>query len=175
MKTYVALLRAVNLGGRNRVPMAELRALLGSRGFEDVVTYVQSGNVVLRSAKGLQATAGAIEHELAKAFGVTSKVLLRTPGELRRIARANPFAGREDDPRRLLVVFLSRRPGTVSKLDPDRSPRDEFSLRGREIYLHLPNGFGRSKLTVAYFEQALGVEATARNWQTVLKLVDLSS
>jgi uncharacterized protein (DUF1697 family) len=170
---YVALLRAVNVGSRNRVSMPKLKALLESHGYEDVVTYLQSGNVVLRSGDGAAATAAALERAIAD-LGVTSKVLLRTPADLRKIASANPFACPVDDARKLLVVFLSRRPAGVSKLDPDRSPPDEFSVRGREIYLHLPNGFARSKLTVPYFERALGVEATARNWKTVLSLVELT-
>jgi uncharacterized protein (DUF1697 family) len=100
-------------------------------------------------------------------------VLLRTAEELAVVADANPYLARERDPKKLHVVFLSEAPGSTD-LDPDRSPGDAFAVRGREIYLHLPNGMGRTKLSIDWFERRLGVRATARNWNTVLKLIDLS-
>jgi uncharacterized protein (DUF1697 family) len=176
MGTYAALLRAVNVGGRNRVPMAELRTLLTQLGLEDVTTYVQSGNVVFRSRSGSASTLAAeIEKQIAGAFGVRATVLLRTPAQLRKIAGANPFLAEESDPLRLHVAFLDAAPAAKAKaqLDPQRSPPDRFSVRGSEIYLHLPNGAGRSKLTIDYFERRLGVRGTARNWKTVTKLLEL--
>ena len=176
-KTFVALLRGINLAGRNRVPMPELRTSFEALGLEDVVTYIQSGNVVFRSSTGrAEELAARIEGRIAEAFRIEVVVVLRTPAELRRIAGGNPFLKRGADPSRLHVVFLSGRPAkkAAAQLDPRRSPPDEFRLEGREIYLHLPNGFGRSKLTVDYFERSLGVDATARNWKTLTKLVALT-
>ncbi len=176
MATFAALLRGINLGARNKVAMAELKELCASLGLEDVATYVQSGNVVFRSSGGkADDIAASLERRIAKDLGVNAAVLLRTPAELRKIADANPFLADETDPTRLLVVFLDRAPAakTRSQLDPDRSPPDRFALRGREIYLHVPNGFGRSKLTLDYFERRLGVKGTARNWRTVEKLLAL--
>ena len=172
MKTWVALLRGVNVGGKNTIPMGELKSSLSSLGLEDVVTYIQSGNVVFRSPAGHTRVAVDIERRIAKAFGVSVTVLLRTPAELRTIARSNPFLSGQADLSKLHVVFLSDRPkaNAVAGLDPERSPPDAFSVRGREIYLHLPNGSGRSKLTIDYFERRLGVAATARNWNTLIKL-----
>jgi uncharacterized protein (DUF1697 family) len=101
---------------------------------------------------------------------------VRTPAELRKVAGANPFAGDESDPVKLHVVFLERRSSAKAKaaLDTDRSPPDRFRVQGREIYLHLPDGAARSKLTLEYFERTLGVKGTARNSKTLAKLVELS-
>ena len=176
-KTFVALLRGVNLAGRNKVSMPELRSALESLGLEDVVTYIQSGNVVFRNRGGrTPQLAGRIERQIAEAFGIEVVVILRTPAELAKIARGNPFLRSGADPSKLHVLFLSGKPTTkaVEQLDPKRSPPDEFKLAGREIYLHMPNGFGRSKLTVDYFERRLGVDASARNWRTLTKLLDLA-
>jgi len=177
MKTYVALLRGINVGGKRKIPMAGLRPLISSLGFEDVVTYVQSGNVVFRSPTGDgRDITSRIEQRIADVFGIDVAVLLRTTAELEEIAESNPFLAKEADLSRLHVVFLNGVPGAdaVSQLDPNRSPPDEFRLHGREIYLRLPNGAGRSKLTIDYFERRLGVGATARNWNTLTKLVALA-
>jgi uncharacterized protein (DUF1697 family) len=177
MHTFVALLRGINVGGKKIVSMPELRSQLASIGLEDVTTYVQSGNVIFSTSNSnRQDVAGAIEERIGAAFDVSPSVLLRTPGELARVATANPFLERETDFLKLHVVFLSDAPSAsaVAKLDPERSPPDEFSVRGSEIYLHLPNGSARSKLTIDYFEKQLGVRATARNWKTLTKLVELT-
>jgi uncharacterized protein (DUF1697 family) len=178
MRTFVALLRGINVGGKALIKMPELRSLLAAMGLEDVSTYVQSGNVVFKSSDGDErALAAAIEERIAETFGLDTTVLVRSPAELEEVAESNPFRDRETDLTRLHVVFLSDRPATdaVSELDPNRSPPDEFSVQGREIYLHLPNGAGRSKLTIDYFEKRLGVRATARNWKTLTKLIELTS
>jgi uncharacterized protein (DUF1697 family) len=176
-KTFVALLRGINLGARNKVPMPKLKSAFESLGFEDVVTYIQSGNVVFRSSSGgAKKIAARIEQGIEEVFGLSIIVVLRTPAELKSIAKSNPYLPRETDLTKLHVVFLKSRPAAkaIAQLDPERSPPDEFTVRGREIYLHLPNGFGRSKLTLDYFERRLGVDATARNWKTVLKLLELA-
>lgn len=175
MNTFVALLRGVNVSGRNALPMAELRAALSALGLEDVTTYLQSGNVVFGSGGETPYLAAAVEQRIAEAFGLSIAVLVRTPAELRKTASRNPFLRDEPDLTKLHVVFLDVEPAASAqaKLDPDRSPPDRFSLHGREIYLHLPNGAGRSKLTIDYFERRLGVRATARNWKTLTKLIEL--
>jgi uncharacterized protein (DUF1697 family) len=178
LTTFVALLRGINVGGRSLVPMADLRALLSSLGLEDVVTYIQSGNVVFRSQSADEVqVATTLEREIAGAFDVGPAVLLRTPGELETIAAANPYLARKAERSKLHVVFLEREPATsaADRLDPERAPPDEFVLQGREIFLRLPNGAGRSKLTLDYFERVLGVRGTQRNWNTLLKLIELSA
>jgi uncharacterized protein (DUF1697 family) len=177
MHTFVALLRGINVGGKTMLPMPQLRSMLAEMGLEDVTTYIQSGNVVFKSSsRDARSLATAIEERIADAFGLDTTVLLRTPAELTEIADGNPFQGRETDLTKLHVAFLSDRPtaDAEAELDPNRSPPDEFSVRGREIYLHLPNGAGRSKLTIDYFEKRLGLRATARNWKTLTKLVALT-
>jgi uncharacterized protein (DUF1697 family) len=158
--------------------MAELRSLLPALGLEHVVTYIQSGNVVFQTGRGRTGDiARRIEQAITKAFSVDVRVLIRTPAELRAIAEHNPYLGEDVDQAKLHVVFLRDAPAkdASARLDPERSPPDRFHLRGRELYLHLPNGAGRSKLTIDYFERRLGVDGTMRNWKTLHKLVELSS
>lgn len=141
MDTHVALLRGVNVGGKVKVPMAELRSLLSALGLEQVVTYIQSGNVVFQSGGGTEEIASRIEQAISTAFSVDVRVVMRTAAELRTIAEHNPFLGDESDLAKLHVVFLREPPpkGAGARLDPERSPPDRFQLRGREVYLHLPN------------------------------------
>jgi uncharacterized protein (DUF1697 family) len=174
--TFAAFLRGVNVGGKNALPMAELKAVLESLGHEGVVTYLQSGNAVFDATGGADEVAGALEERIGERLGLAVRVLLRTPGELAAVAAANPFLGREPVHARLHVVFLDRAPtpAEVGRVDPERSPGDAFSVAGREIYVHYPHGAGRTKLTLDYFERRLGVVGTARNWNTVLKLTALA-
>ncbi len=175
-RTLVALVRGINVGGRNSVPMAELRSVLEALGLEDVTTYIQSGNVVFRSRAAVKTLPASMEDAIADAFGVRPTVLLRTPAELMAVVESNSFLSAGADASKLHVVFLERKPAAVDakRLDPDRSPPDAFELVGRELYLHLPNGAGRSKLGIDYVERVLRVRATQRNWNTVLKLLALT-
>jgi uncharacterized protein (DUF1697 family) len=176
VRTYAALLRGINVGGRVRIPMSRLRSTFEGLGHEDVVTYLQSGNVVFRADGKAPELAAGIERRIAEKYGLDVAVLLRTPRELPAIAARNPFLADEEDLTKLHVVFLETAPArsAIARLDPARSPPDRFSARGRELYLHLPNGAGRSKLTNDYIERTLGTRATARNWRTVSKLVELT-
>jgi uncharacterized protein (DUF1697 family) len=170
----VALLRGVNVGGKARVPMGELRELVEGVGLADVETYVQSGNFAFSSPRpNAESLATSLEKEIAAAFGVQTKVLIRTARQL--AALEHPFLADEAEHARLHVLFLRDRPGTaeVRRLDPERSPPDRFEVKGREIFVHYPNGAGRSKLTTDYFERTLGAVGTARNWKTVLRLKEL--
>jgi len=175
--TYAALIRGINVGGRAKLSMPVLKAGLAELGYEDVVTYVQSGNAVFRASGGKRQVAAAIERRILEDAGLTVTVMLRTHAELTRIAKRNPFLADAHEPKHLHVLFLDATPekGAVARLDPDRSPPDRFHVDGQEIYLHHPNGIGRSKLSGDYFEKTLGVRGTARNWNTVTKLVELTS
>lgn len=173
MRSTVVLLRAVNVGGRNAIPMGELRGLLEGLGYGGVRTHLQSGNVVLSApATGDAELGAAIERGIAQRFGLEVAVVLRSAEEFARIAEHHPLQREGEDPARLHVMFFQRPPAAerVAALDPDRSPPDRFVVRGREIYAHYPGGAGRSKLTVDYFERVLGVPGTARNWRTVTRL-----
>jgi uncharacterized protein (DUF1697 family) len=169
---HVALLRGVNVGGKNKVPMAELRLVFESLGYADVSTYIQSGNVVF-SADGA-VSAERIETAVAKRFGIEPAVVLRTARELRRIVEGCPFGGAH--PSKLHVGLMARRPeaDVVKGLDGEPFRPDEFVVAGRDVYLHLPNGMGRAKLP-AYLERQVQVPVTIRNWRTVTKLVELTS
>lgn len=173
--TYVALLRGINLGARNKVAMPALRTLVESLGHEDVQTYIQSGNVVFRSAAAKKDLAADLEAAIAGEFGVKAAVVLRTRAEVEKAVAGNPFVAAGADENALHVVFLGSPPtkAAAKTLDPDRSPPNEFALRGAEVYLHCPNGFGRSKLSVDWFERKLGGPATIRNWRTVTTLAEL--
>jgi uncharacterized protein (DUF1697 family) len=177
LTSYAALLRGINLGARNKVAMPALRSLVEALGHEDVQTYIQSGNIVFRSGSGKGDLAGALEKAIADEFGLKVPVVVRTHRELERVATGNPFLAAGAEPSALYVVFLGSAPskGSVAKLDPDRSPPDEFKAVGAEVYLHCPNGFGRSKLGLDYFERILGTPATIRNWRTVAKLAEMTA
>ncbi len=175
--TYAALLRGINVGGRAKIPMRELAELFGSLGHGEVTTYIQSGNVVFRSASGKPAgIVCGLEDAISERFGLTVTVILRTPAELVSIAAANPFPEAEREPSKLHVLFLDRKPeaSAIAGLDPNRSPGDHFSAAGREIYLRFPAGSGKTKLTLDWFERQLGVKGTARNWNTLLRLIALT-
>jgi uncharacterized protein (DUF1697 family) len=177
LKTYIALLRGINLGARNKVSMADLRTLFSGLRAEDVTTYVQSGNVVFKSPDGAGDLVEAIEKSIRRDLGLSVSVLLRTRSQLAKVLAGNPFDGKNEDAIRLHVTFLTGKPtgARVRKLDPKHSEPDEFRVVGQEVYLLCPNGYGRTKLSNAYFEKELGVTATTRNWRTVTKLGELAS
>jgi uncharacterized protein (DUF1697 family) len=173
--TYVALLRGINLGARNRIAMPELRELIAALGAEDVTTYVQSGNAVFASAETAARLGPELERRIEQDLGVSARVLLRSGSQLAKVIAGNPFGTR--DRSALHVTFLAGAPERtrVRGLDPERGAPDEFRCLRQEVYLHCPNGYGRTKLTNAYFEKQLGVAATTRNWKTVTALADLAA
>jgi uncharacterized protein (DUF1697 family) len=177
VRSYTALLRAVNVGGKNRLPMAELRHALSAGGLECVSTVLQSGNVLFRSAEPEHAAAARIGDTIEEAFGLRVAVVVRSAAELAAIAVGNPFleTTNELDPATLHVAFLAERPSAaaVATIDPNRSPPDSFVVDGREVYLSYPNGSGRTRLTLDYLERQLGTRGTARNWRTVQRLAAL--
>jgi uncharacterized protein (DUF1697 family) len=176
MNVHVALLRGINVGGKNRLPMADLATMFEDAGCRSVTTYIQSGNVLFQASPALaRRIPSLIKKAIADGFDYDIPVLTRTAEELRKTLRGNPFIGAGAELERLHVAFLADRPAAarVKALDPDRSPPDAFAVRGREIYLHLPNGVARTKLTNAYFDSKLGTASTLRNWRTVVKLLDL--
>jgi uncharacterized protein (DUF1697 family) len=169
--TYVGLLRGVNVGGKNKVPMAALRAVVESLGHTEVSTFIQSGNVVFTTAGSIEPKSLAVA--IARQLGIDIAVVLRTRRELERVVAANPFT--RVDPSKLHVGFMLQKPSTAvaAKLDAERFRPDEFAVRGRELYLHLPNGMGRSKLP-GYLDRQLNIPTTVRNWNTVTKLLELA-
>jgi len=175
MPTHISLLRGINVGGNKKIPMADLKALYESLGFSAVITYIQSGNVIFDAESADSAELIArIEAAIAQRFGFDVTVLLRTADGLRRILDNNPFPGA--DPAKLHVLFLATAPdpAVAAALHVPAADGEEWLLAGRAVYLHYPNGSGRSKMTGAFFERALGVAASARNWNSVNALYDLA-
>jgi len=170
---YVALLRGINLGGR-RIPMPELAALFLKAGCTDARTYIASGNVVFGANAALARKIPDLIHaEIKRRYRFDSPILVRSRDEMTAIAAGNPFLKKKCDPKWLHVVFLADTPAkaAVAALDPGRSPGDEFVVKGGEIYLHLPNGAARSKLTNQYFDSTLKTVSSGRNWNTVTTLL----
>ncbi len=176
MTIYVALLRGINVGGKNSLPMQDLRDILTALDCEDVKTYIQSGNAVLRSAVDRVRLSSNIEAAVKKQFGFTPKVLLLNVDDYQSILSANPFPDAIDDPKSLHVSFLSEIPSDpdLNSLQALASPTESCELLGNAFYLHAPDGIGRSKLA-AKVEKCLGVPATGRNWRTASKLAELAT
>jgi uncharacterized protein (DUF1697 family) len=166
---YVALLRGINVGGKNLVPMKDLAAMF--TGCSDVSTYIQSGNVVF-STKNPEKIPPLIAGSIKKKFKIEVPVIVRSHDELAKISQSCPF----DDVDHVMVMVLAHSPSAsaVKALDPKRSPTDQFAVKGREIFLHCPNGYGNSKLTNAWFDSKLSTVSTGRNWRTLQKLLGLT-
>jgi uncharacterized protein (DUF1697 family) len=152
-------------------------ALFADAGCADVKSYIQSGNIVFRATDTLAARLPEhIAAAIAAQFGLKVPVVTRAAAELARVIDDNPYLAAGADPDKLHVMFLAERPHEkhIRGLDPNRSPPDQFTVRGREVYMFCPNGLGRSKLTSAYFDTQLATIGTVRNWRTVLKLAEMT-
>jgi uncharacterized protein (DUF1697 family) len=175
---WLALLRGVNVGGKRKLPMRALEGAFMLTGATVVTTYIQSGNVVLWAAGTTEKQLGrAIERAVKAGFGVTAAVLVRTREQLRATASNNPLLGRGVDPASLHVTFLAEKPtaARVRALHDQSFPPDDHVVRGRDVYLRCPNGYGRSKLSNAFLERSLDATATTRNWKTVGTLLELAA
>lgn len=173
----VALLRGINVGRAKRVGMAELRALLQHLGYTEVRTHLNSGNAVFTCPAGAAGTAASvIERGMASKLGVEAKVILRSHDELAAAVAADPLLDIATDPARHLVGFLAGEPsadGRRAVAELDVAP-DQARLIGREVFLWCPSGVSDSPLIKVAWEKLLGVAVTSRNWNTVLKLVELT-
>jgi uncharacterized protein (DUF1697 family) len=174
---YAALLRGINVGGHNKVPMAGLRTALGDLGYADVATFLQSGNAVFSSDLPPAAVERDIAAAVADKLQVSCQVLVRTGAELAAAVSGIPLDGEPENPSRFFVAFLSAEPAAskVAEVAGLSFGPDRLWLRGREAYLWCPNGAADTKLTGSLLERRLGVAATARNWNTVTKLVTMTT
>jgi uncharacterized protein (DUF1697 family) len=185
MPTHVALLRGINLGGHNKVAMADLREVVSSLGHADVATYIQSGNVVFTSDQSdTAALAAELEQAIATELGVPARVVVLSRDDLAQVERDNPYPD-EPNHRAVHAVFLSGDPGpdvaervaAARQIAEKQGSRDTAEVVGRTIFLHTPDGYGRSDLAAALVK--LGqkktdtVTGTARNWATVTKLLSM--
>ena len=179
MPVLISMLRGVNVGSHHRIQMDELRALYKSLKLEDPHTYIQSGNVIFQTKeKNAEAIGKRIQDAIERKFGFRPEVILRTIGEMRQAIAANPFAKREGiEPGKLLVTFLAAEPGAeahanVAQLNT-RHP-EELHLVGRELYIYFPNGAGKSKLPWSSVEKMLKTTGTARNFNSVCKMLEMA-
>ncbi|ONH33206.1 DUF1697 domain-containing protein [Pseudofrankia asymbiotica] len=176
MTTYAALLRGINVGGV-KVDMADLHAVFSGLGYAGISTYLRTGNVLFGTEAPRSALAADIETRIDREIGVRTTVLLRNRDELAALAAGNPFLDREPDPTKLHVTFLAERPGKslVAGLAALAAEGEDVVVVGREVYLHCPHGYGRTKLSNTAIERRLAVIATTRNWRTVTALRDLAT
>ena len=180
MPTHVALLRGINLGPHKRVAMPALRTLVESLGHTEVATYIASGNVVFTATGATTTLADELEKAIADELGVTCRVVVLTTDELVKAAAGNPYPD-EPDPKRVHAIFLTGPAGAAARkrLDQAREKlgekvgRDEAEIVGRVLYLHTPDGFGRSELAKVLSRPGGAAEGTARNWATVTKLLTM--
>lgn len=176
MPRQIVLLRGINLGARNRIAMPALRDALDSAGFDDVLTYLQSGNVVVSSKAPADRVARTVERLISDEFGLDIAVVVRTRAQLAGVVRRNPLAKIAADPKRYQVSFLAAKlaPEVVRKLEAAAAGAEKLVVSGREVFAWHPDSVARSKLWSLLAGKGLGVTATARNWTTVTKLLELA-
>ena len=177
MAQHILLLRGINLASRNRIAMPELRAALADAGFDDVRTYLQSGNVILSSGTKAAEVVRKVERLLEKEFGLDVAAVSRSRAQLAKVVAANPLQKVAKKPKRYQVSFLAAKPSrdVIGRVEDAAVPPEQVVAIGREIYAWHPETVGRSRLWTLLAGQRLGVAATARNWTTVTKLLELAS
>jgi uncharacterized protein (DUF1697 family) len=175
VRTWIGLFRGINVGGHNKVPMKDLVTLLCGLGFEEVRSYIQSGNVVFRGSGTAAALREDIGAAVSRRFGFRPFLVLLDAKQLAQVAAANPFPAAQARPQSLHLWFLEKAPGParLKPLETLRAASEKFALRGKVLYLHAPQGIGRSKFA-ARAPSFLGVAGTARNWRTVTQLLAMA-
>jgi len=175
---YIVLLRGINVSGKNKLKMADLRAMLEGMNFEQVQTYIQTGNIMLEADEMLNTKlAESIKAQIKTTFDYDVPTLVLRIGEWRDIFQNNPFLQkRNEDIKALYVTILAELPDNemLNAVKDFQHKADEFQVIGKNIYIFCPDGYGRTKLTNTFFERKLKVAATTRNWKTVTKLMELS-
>ena len=178
MPVIISMLRGVNVGGHNMIKMDALRALYQSLKLCDAQTYVQSGNVIFKTGeRDLALLAKRIQNGIERTFACRPDIILRTTAELREAIARNPFAKRRGiEPRKFLVLFLAAEPGNAAREQvlKIKCEPEELRLNGRELYIYYPNGIARPKLPWATLERMLKTPGTARNWNSVTKLLEMA-
>lgn len=176
---YIALLRGINIGRKNRIKMADLKEFFKLMDFNNIKTYLQSGNVIFEhNLDNTEKIASEIEKELIKTYEFPVNVIIRTKNGLEDVINNNPFINEDNvDIDKLHVTFLQKIPDKEIVLDLDlkKSENEKFKIIDKEIYLYLPDGYARTKLNNNIFEKKLNTIATTRNWKTVNKLLELAN
>ncbi len=175
MTVFITLLRGINVSGQKKIKMEDLRKLYESLNFEQVQTYIQSGNVIFKAfAIDSNEIVYKIKDKINQKFGYEVTVVIRTRDEIEKIVKNNPYSAK--DLSKVLVTFLTEHQYdySIEELLKVKADQEEFKIMGKEIYLFLPHGSGRTKLTNNFFEKKLYVKATTRNWNTTTKLLALA-
>jgi len=177
---YISILRGINVSGQKKIKMADLTSLYELLSFRKVVTYIQSGNVIFDAeTKDKSELKSRIEKTIEARYKFHVPVEIRTNGEIENIIKNSPFGTIDlvENGTKVLVTFLSSKPADVKVSDIQKyvAAPEKLLVKGKEVYLYCPNGYGKSKLSNTFLERKLGVEATTRNWKTVHKLYELSS
>ena len=176
MIAYVSLLRGINVSGKNIIKMVDLKALFESLGLRDVVTYIQSGNVLFKSELKPEDLVKKIHSAIQNQFNLSIAVQVLSVDELQNIYENNPFLAKQSgDISKLHVTFLAMVPdaGLASKIIEEYDCNDEFIIYNKAIYVFCPGGYGRTKLNNNFFESKLKTKATTRNWKTIAKFIDM--
>jgi len=178
MQTYISILRGINVSGQKKINMKELKAMYESLSYQNVITYIQSGNVVFRSEKADEKVlAKTIEDAINAKFGFDVPVLVLTEKELRATIKNNPFLKQQDILiEKLHVTFLQQKPEpeNIKKTEELEFSPDRFVISGKDVFVYCPNGYGKTKINNNFFESKLKVKATTRNWKTVNELQRLA-
>jgi len=177
MNKYIVLLRGINVGGNNKLPMADLRELLATNGYKNIATYIQSGNIFLNSTKTAEEININIKLLLKQQFDYDIPVVTLTAEEIKTCFTQNPYLKIEEDFKNLHVTFLNTAPekGSIENISIKKSNNDSYIIEGRIIYLHTPDGYRSTKFTNGEFEKKLKTQATTRNWRTTTKLFEMIS
>jgi len=176
MAAYAAFLRAINVGGNNLLPMKKLAEIMTALGYGGVKTLLQSGNVVFWSDEADEIVlTSVIEAAIDAACGFRPAIMIRSRAEMELVSVSNPLLTAETNPARLITVFLREEPSAdgIAKIDPSSFPDETFVISGREMYVLYGDGMGNSKFVPAYYERRMGTVGTARNWNTVTKVLAL--
>jgi uncharacterized protein (DUF1697 family) len=175
MKTFLSILRGINVSGHKKIPMAELKVLYAELHFDNIITYIQSGNVIF-NCKNAKDISKQIEQKILEKYNFNVPVIIRITDEMEKVIKGNPFLKQKDiDITKLHVVYLADDPKqeNIDKLNTYNYEPDKFYLSGKEVYLYCPNGYGNTKLTNSFFENKLKVTATTRNWNTTNELLKI--
>ena len=174
MKTYIAILRGINVSGQKKVPMAELRRILADKGLVNLQTYIQSGNLVFRSSLDTDVIVNTIKNSIQGYFGFQVPTLVIVSGDMKEVVNNNPFP--EADLSKLHVTFLADSPDLqlAGSIPPSDNPNEAYLIKDRVIYVYCPDGYGRTKINNMFFEKHLKITATTRNWKTCSKLLEMA-
>lgn len=179
MTTYISLLRGINVSGQKKIQMKDLKSLYESLGFKNVITYIQSGNVIFSCEEEIELKlVDIISTKIRDVFSFNVSIVIRSKDDWVKIIENNTFINRKDiNPEKLHITLLSQVPSEINTdvLDKVKHSSEEYVFGEREIYLYCPEGYGRTMLSNNYIESKLKVSATTRNWKTINKLFEIAN